>query len=99
MKDHPLAAPIRPVRSTSFHPALAAPYKSVKVVEEAEVSVEVLASAIVNIADGMKKLRGGRLSDRALFLLIQDACPGTIGLDKIRMVLDAIGDLSKRYVR
>lgn len=73
--------------------------RAVRVVEEAEVPVEVLASAIVTIADGMKKLRGGRINDRALFLLIQDACPQSIGLDKIRMVLDAIGDLREKYVR
>jgi hypothetical protein len=73
--------------------------RPVNVIEEAEVPTEVLASAIVAIADGVKKLRGGRLSDRALFLLIQDACPERIGLDKIRMVFDAVGDLRKKFVR
>jgi hypothetical protein len=73
--------------------------RSVNVIEGAGVSTEILASAIVNIADGVKKLRDGPLNDRALFVLIQDACPRTIGLDKIRMVFDAIGDLRKKFVR
>ena len=80
------------------HPALAAPYRAVKVIEEAEVPTEVLASAIVTIAEGVKKLRSGRLSDRALFILIQDATPGSIGIREIKAVLDGIENL-KRYVR
>jgi hypothetical protein len=72
---------------------------AVQIVNDAEAPAEILASAIVTIAEGMRKLRAGKLADRALLLLIQDACPNNIGLDKIRMVLDGIGDLSKRYVR
>jgi len=86
-------------RRLGKHPALAAPYKRVEVVEEAEVTTKILASAIVSISEGMKRLRTSSLSDRALLILIQDACPSTIGLDKIRMVLDAVGDLRKKFVR
>jgi hypothetical protein len=71
----------------------------VEVINDAEVPVEVLASAITTIAAGIKKLRNGKLHDRALFLLIQDACTANVGLETIRRVLDAIGDLEKRYVR
>ena len=76
-----------------------AKHPAVKVVEEADVPVEVLASSIVAISDGVKKLRGGRITDRALFILIQDACPGDIGIREIKTVLDAIGDLKRKYVR
>jgi hypothetical protein len=86
-------------RRVGKHPALAASYKRVEVVEEADVSAKILASSIVSIAEGMKRLRTGALADRALLILIQDACPEKIGLDKIRMVLDAIGDLRKKFVR
>ena len=72
---------------------------AVTVVNDAEIPVEVLATSIVAISEAMKRLRGGRLADRALFLLIQDACTVRIGLDTLRKVLDAVGELEKRYVR
>jgi hypothetical protein len=71
----------------------------VEIVNDAEVPTEILASSIVTISQGMKKLLAGRLTNRALLLLIRDNCTDTIGLDKIRMVLDAIGDLERRYVQ
>jgi hypothetical protein len=72
---------------------------AVQIVNDAEVPAEVLASSIVTIAEGVRKLRAAKLGDRALFLLIQDACPERIGLDKIRMIFDAAGELDKRYIR
>ena len=72
---------------------------TVKLVNDAEAPTEILASSIVTIAEGMRKLRNGRLADRALFLLIQDACPENMSLARIRSVLDAIGELDKQYVR
>jgi hypothetical protein len=71
----------------------------VKVVNDAEVPTEILASSIVEIAQGIRKLRSGKLNDRALFLLIQDACKVNIGLATIREVFDAIGDLERQFVR
>ena len=73
--------------------------RPVEIINDIEATAEVLASAITNVSDGIKKLRAGKLSDRALLILIRDACPEVIGLDKIRMVLDAMGNLSKRYVK
>jgi hypothetical protein len=73
--------------------------RPVQVINDGTVTAEILASAIVAIASAANALRSGRLTDRALLILIQDACPTTIGLDKIRMVLDAIGNLKKKYVK
>lgn len=59
------------------------------------VPTEVLADSIVAISQGMKKLLGTRLSDRALHLLIQDSCSnqGRISLDDISLVLRSARDL------
>lgn len=40
-----------------------------------EVPTEVLATAVLSISEGIKRLRAGRLNDRALVLLIQNAAP------------------------
>lgn len=47
--------------------------------KEDEVPTEIIASAIVAISQGVKKLRSGRLTDKALILLIQHAAPGKKG--------------------
>lgn len=64
-----------------------------------EIPTEIIASSIVYVANSMSLIRGGRLNDRALVTLIQDACPVRIGRDKIEMVLNAIRDLKKTYIR
>ena len=72
-----------------------------------EVATEVLADSIVAISQGIKKLRMGRLNDRALLLLIQDAAP-TIGKTspkkhitqkEVKAVLDGIENLEKTFIR
>lgn len=75
------------------------PAETAKVINDADVAPEILASAIVSVAEGIKKLRAGRLSDRALLILIQDACPERIGIERIRMVIDAMASLQKKYVK
>ena len=53
------------------------------------------------------KLRSGRLNDRALFLLIQDAAPATggkynhsrVGIPAIKAVLEGIDSLDKNFLR
>ena len=83
--------------------------KKVKVIQqpENEVPTEVLATSIKAIADGVRKLRNGRLNDRALFLLIQDAAPSTggkynrshIGIPAIKAVLEGIDNLESAFLR
>lgn len=75
--------------------------------KEKEVPIEVLADSIVAIAAGMKKLRSGRLSDRALFLLIQDAAPNKGGkygnsplpVKTIKAVFEGIESLERSFLK
>ncbi len=74
--------------------------------KEAEVPTEILADSIVAIAAGTKKLRSGRLSDRALFLLIQDVAPSVgfrvkhpLSIKTIKAVFDGIESLERAFLR
>lgn len=75
----------------------------VKQNDEAKVPTEVLADSIVAISAGIKKLRGGRLNEKALLLLIQHAAPTIasqrIPISEIRHVLDGIEALEKTYLK
>ena len=71
---------------------------------EKEVPTEVLADSVIAISDGIKKLRNGRLTDRALLLLIQDAAPSNrmgkpISQREIKAVLEGIESLERLYVK
>jgi len=74
---------------------------------ENEVPTEVLATAIIAIAEGVKKIRAGRLNDAALTLLIREASP-TVGrqygrvklsIGHVRAVLDGMAALESSYIR
>ncbi len=77
------------------------------VVTKAEdVPTEVLADSIVSIAQSMKKLRAGRLTDKALFLLIQHAAPkpshgvgGQVTQAHIRAVFEGIESLEATFLK
>lgn len=67
-------------------------------------TVEVLASEIRRICQGIKALRKGPLNDRALILLIQNAIPTPslmqpISQQAIRRVLDGMASLEAEYLR
>jgi hypothetical protein len=68
-----------------------------------EVPTEVLAESIVAISAGIKKLRSGRLTDRALLLLIQDAAPSLrhkpISQREIKAVLEGIDGLERAFIK
>lgn len=74
-------------------------------VEGAEVATEVLASAIVAISDGIKRIRAGKLNDKALIILIQQAAPtmqpsgARIPLSTIKDVLEGMASLEATYIR
>lgn len=74
-------------------------------VEGAEVATEVLAQSIVAISDGIKRLRAGKLNDKALTILIQQAAPtqglngSRIPLSTIKDVLDGMASLEATYIR
>jgi hypothetical protein len=73
------------------------------------VPTEVIAEAIIAISEGVKKLRAGKLNDKALVLLIQHAAPtvpGKRGYSKaplsaktIKAVLDGMEGLQEQYLK
>ena len=69
----------------------------VKQNKENEIPVEVLAESIKEISQAIGKLRSGKLTDRAIILLIADNC--TVGKPAIKDVLDSMQTLSKRYLK
>lgn len=62
-------------------------------------SVEVLASSIKIIAEGVKKLRAGALNEKCILLLIEHACTPKVGKKQIKAVLDALEGLSDEYLK
>ncbi len=81
---------------------------AVKQVEGKEVTIEVLAQSITDISTGIKKLRSGRLNDRALLLLIQNAAPSLhsgrysykpVPIKTIQHVLNGIENLEAEYLK
>lgn len=76
---------------------------------DAPVPVEVIADSILKIAEGIKKLRSGPLNDRALVLLIVNACPSTTKgrftqkkyptAAEVKAVLAGIEGLSREYLK
>jgi hypothetical protein len=76
----------------------------VKQFANAPVAVEVIAESIVQIAEGIKALRSGKLNDKALFLLIQNACPTKDYTKKpsakeIKAIFDGIESLEAQYLK
>jgi hypothetical protein len=70
----------------------------------AEVATEVMAEAIVAISSGIKRLRAGKLNDKALYLLIQHSAPTTasgqrIPISTITDVIEGLDSLSETYLR
>lgn len=71
----------------------------IKVIQgEKEIPTEILAESIQAIADGMKKMRNGRLNDRAIIMLIQHSTSG-ISQRQIKDVLNSIENLASTYLR
>jgi 2-phosphoglycerate kinase len=64
---------------------------------ENEIPVEIRAESIKEISEAVRKLRAGRLTDRAIILLIHDHCG--VGKPAIKAVLDGMQTLSKRYIK
>lgn len=58
---------------------------------------EIIADSVVAIAEGIRKLRAGRLNDRAIVLLINDVC-GVAKRD-IKLVLDSITSLDSTFLK
>lgn len=83
--------------------------KTITVVTEEEnpVAVELVAEAIISIADSFKKMNESRLKRRALILLIKDNCgqvggrfnKSSIGTREIEEVLNSIESLKQAYIK
>lgn len=71
----------------------------VKQNEENPEPTEVIAEAIIKVADAMEKMKATKLTERAILLLIRDSISGNIGLGDIKTVLNAAADLKKNYIK
>lgn len=60
-------------------------------------SIEVIARSVIEVSEAMKKIRNGKLKDRALILLIQDVSKVT--QTDIKKVLDACEVLASVYTK
>jgi hypothetical protein len=72
---------------------------SVTILQDKELpeKIEVIASAVIEVSEAMRKIRSGRLGDRAIILLIQDVSGVT--REDIKKVLDACEILGDRYTK
>lgn len=67
---------------------------------EAPVAAEVLESAVVDVAAGVRKLMSSRFTKRAIILLIQDAAgAAAVTKSQVEAVIDAVADLDKRCLK
>jgi hypothetical protein len=72
---------------------------------EDEVVVEVMAKAIVDISEGIKRIRSGPLNEKALLILIQHATKtknrngSRYSVQEIKDILDGMENLSRTYLK
>ena len=64
-----------------------------------EVPTEIIAQAIVDISRGVKRLTSARLTERALVVLLKDACGAEVSVNSIKRVLWKLQDLEKLYIK
>lgn len=74
--------------------------KQVKVENDVGIPLSILASEILHLSQGMKTIEEGKLSKRAIILLLQDAI-GTTKITRlqIELVLDYLPRLKEIYLR
>lgn len=61
-------------------------------------TVEILASDIKTLSEGVNKLLSGRMNEKALLLLIEYACTPKVGKKQIKAVLNALQSLEQEYL-
>lgn len=74
----------------------------VKVIQKEDspaIAAEVTAQAIQEISTAMKKLRAGKLKDKAIALLIRGSVPQWISMGQIKIIMDALENLEKEYCK
>lgn len=62
-------------------------------------STEVIAKAIIEVAESAKKLLNSKLKMRAVLILIKDASGGNLSLSDIESVLRHASELDKKYIK
>jgi hypothetical protein len=67
------------------------------VVTPDETPSEVLAAAIVEMSQGVKRLRAGRLNERAIVLLVHAST--SVAQRDIKAVLNALESLEVEYLK
>jgi hypothetical protein len=76
--------------------------QSVKVTQKEnapEVPTEIIAQSIVDMSRGVRKLVNSRLNERALIVLLKDACGGDVSMQTIQKVLHKLQDLERLYIK
>lgn len=72
---------------------------TIKVNEEAPETLEIIADSIIRVADAFEKIKRGRLSQRALIILIKDACGSAVNFSEIEIILNTIPKLKDKFIR
>lgn len=62
-----------------------------------ETPADVIAAAIVEISEGVKRLRAGRLNDRAIVLLLHAST--SVAQRDIKAVLNGLESLEVEYLK
>ena len=74
--------------------------KVIKTETNAGLPVEIIAQEIQDLAEGIKKLRAGKLNDKALVILLHAAIGSqNISKQQITKVLDSLENLEKLYLK
>lgn len=71
--------------------------KKIEVENPEDLPTKIIADSIVEISDGVKRLRTGRLNDKALLVLLAHASGYSQAVCK--KVLDSVEDLKTLYTR
>ena len=69
------------------------------VVPDEEIGPEILAKEIVKVSEAAQQRLNTRLDERALLLLLHDACGKKVGIKQIKLVLDSAAELKRLYVK
>ena len=63
-----------------------------------EIAPEIIAKSLLDISEGIRRIRRGLLNDKAIIILVQ-AAMGGITKEQIRGVMDALENLDLMYLR
>jgi hypothetical protein len=99
MRDHIgiIPGPSRPRYNLKDAPKKKQSRTKVVQPDDEPVPTEVLATAILEISEGMMKINSGKLNRRALLVLLKDA--SGVSMSDIDKVLNHLEDLGKTYLK